>query len=309
LRNPLAGKPGETLMDAQKGRGRRKGAALLCVLLGLLFLLQSCPFDKSAADGDDLSLAEAALNERDISDAAMYFERYLRKNPTGIKRWEVWWQLLSIALDIRRDKRTASEYLEIMLAEFSDDPSRRRRIQMLLARMYSDLLNDASAVRLWEALTADPDTPPPDRAAVYRELSRVYLRRLEFSRATEMLGLCLDLDVSSEIKADCLYTLAETQMFTGDLADSEQALRELLRLEDISNERRVLVVFMLADVLEQQDRLPEATELFESIRETYPNTRVTEIRLGALKTKSGDKRPAAKAKKSGSADVFSWGGA
>jgi lipopolysaccharide biosynthesis regulator YciM len=192
---------------------------------------------------------------------------------------------------VRQNKRTAAEYLEIMLTEFGNDPHKRRIIQIGLETLYRDMREDAKAVRLWEALAADPDTPPEDRAAVYRELSQAYLRRLEFSLATDVLGLCLQLDVSSEIKADCLYSLAETQMFTETLTGSEQALRDILRLEDVSEERKVLAVFMLADVLEQQDRLSEAAELFESIRETYPNTRVIEIRLGALKSKSGGKQP------------------
>jgi hypothetical protein len=282
-------------ISTSKGSAGRKAAAFF-FSLGLLFLFTACPFGDGAEKKDDLALADAALNERDTGDAAMYFERYLRKNPAGEKRWDVWRQLLALTLDIRQDKKTASEYLEIMLTEFADDPPKRRRIQMRLAALCKELRDDARAVRLWEALAADADTPAADRAGVYRELSQAYLRRLEFSLATEVLGLCLSLDVSSEIKAHCLYALSETQMLTGDLAGSEQALRDLLRLKDLAEEPRVLAVFMLADVLEQEERLPEAVDLFESIRENYPNTRVIEIRLGSLKTKNSAKPPVKKKK-------------
>ena len=277
-------------ISAIRGSAGRRAAALF-FSLGLLFLFTACPFGGGAEKKDDLALADAALDERDSGDAAMYFERYLRKNPAGEKRWDVWRQLLALTLDIRQDKKTALEYLEIMLTEFAGDPPKRRLIQMRLAAICKDLRADARAVSLWEALAADPDTPAPDRAEVYRELSQAYLRRLEFSLATEVLGLCLSLDVSSEIKANCLYALSETQMLTGELAGSEQALRELLRLKDLAEERRVLAVFMLADVLELEERLPEAADLFESIRESYPNTRVIEIRLGNLKRKNGAKTP------------------
>lgn len=262
-------------------------ALLICLWLPVL--LAGCPLEQGSGDRDDVALAEAALNDRDIGDAEMYFERYLRKNPAGEKRWEVWRQLLSISLDVRQDKATTAEYLEIMLTEFKDDAPKRRRIQMGLASIFNDMRDYTRAVSLWETLAADPDTPAITLAAVYRELSHAYLRRLEFTPATEVLGLCLQLEVPRETQADCYYALAETQMLTGELVESEKALRQLLQLEEVAEERRVLAVFMLADVLEQQERLSEAAGLFESIRETYPNARVIEIRLGALKNKTGSK--------------------
>lgn len=257
------------------------GALLLTTLI-----LSGCSLEQLLPkDKDDLTLAEEALSERDIGDAEMYLERYLRKNPDGQDRWEVWLQLLSISLDLRQDKATAGEYLEIMLREFAGDPPKRRHIQMLLAGLYKDMQIYPRASALWEVLATDPDLSSEERAIVYRELSHAYLRRLEFTTATDILGLCLQLDVRQDTKADCLYALAETQMLTHKLDESEQALRDLLSLTDISAERRVLATFTLADVLEQQDKLKEAAKLFESIRETYPNTKVVEVRLGALKNK------------------------
>jgi tetratricopeptide (TPR) repeat protein len=262
------------------------GALLLATLL-----LVGCPLEELLPRvKDDLTLAEEALSERDIGDAEMYFERYLRKNPDGEDRWEVWLQLLSISLDIRQDKATAGDYLEIMLSEFNADPPKRRHIQMALAGLYKDMRLYFRAFLLWEALATDPGLSSEERALVYRELSHAYLRRLEFTSATDILGLCLQLDVRPDTKADCLYALAETQMLTDKLGESEQALRDLLLLTDISTDRRVLATFILADVLEQRDKLQEAASLFESIRETYPNTKVVTVRLSALKDKMGAKK-------------------
>jgi len=261
------------------------------LLLAMLLLVGCSPTELLSKPKDDLTLAEEALGERDIGDAEMYFERYLRKNPGGEDRWEVWLQLLSISLDIRQDKATAGNYLEIMLSEFNADPPRRRYIQKALASLYKDMRLFSRAFFLWEALEADPDLSSEDRAIVYRELSHAYLRRLEFTAATDALGLCLQLDVRPDTKADCLYALAETQMLTGRLDESEQALRDLLDLgKAISPDRIVLATFILADVLEQRGKLQEAASLFESIRETYPNTKVVTVRLSALKEKMGDKK-------------------
>jgi len=257
-------------------------------LLLTTLLLSGCVLENLLSKPkDDLILAEEALSERDIGDAEMYFQRYLRKAQDGEDRWEVWQQLVSISLDIRQDKATAVEYLEIMLLEFNDDLSKRRHIQMTLAGLYRDMRMFSRALLLWETLATDPGLSYEELASVYRELSHAYLRRLEFIPAIEILGLCLQLDVRPDTKAGCLYALAETQMLTDNLDASEQTLRDLLRLAGISADRRILATFTLADVLEQRDKLQEAALLFESIRETYPNTKVVTVRLGALRDKMG----------------------
>ena len=262
------------------------GALLLTTLL-----LSGCVLEKLLSTSkDDLTLAEEALSEYDIGDAEMYFQRYLRKNPDGKDRWEVWRQLLSISLDIRQDKATAAGYLEIMLLEFYADPPKRQYIQMSLAGLYGDMRMFSRAFFLWETLAMEPGLSFEERAMSYRELSHAYLRRLEFTSATDILGLCLQLDVRPDTKADCLYALAGARMLTDNLDESEQALRNLLRLNGISADRRVLATFILADVLEQGDKLKEAASLFESIRESYPNTKVVTVRLSALKDKMGEKK-------------------
>lgn len=281
------------------GRPGSGGQLLLRVLLTALVLaaclLAACGGADAPAPEEDLKRADAALRDRDIGDAEMYFERYLRRNPGGDQRWQVWHKLLEIALNIRQDKATAAEYLEIMLTEFADDPPRRRSIQLELAGLCDKMRDYGRAVTLWETLAADKDAPDQDLALVYRELSRAYLRRLEFSEATDVLGYCLELKVGEDTKADCLYALAETQMLTEALKESEQALRDLLQLDNVSEDRRIQAVFMLADVVEQQNRLDEAEELLERIRDSYPNARVVAMRLEGIKEKRKIKREPAPA--------------
>lgn len=267
------------------------------VLLGILLLPVGCPLERhSSLPDDDMVLAEKALRERDVGDAEMHFERYLRKNPSGIHRWKVWHQLLSISLDIRQEKVTAAEYLEIMLEEFTGDPEKRRKIQVQLAALYNDMRVLDRAVELWEALSTDEGTPDEMRAEVYRQLSRAYLRRLEFTLSTDMLDRCLELDVLLSTKAECMFALAETQMLTEALDKSEKTLREMLRMEGLSPRQRVLAVFTLADVLEQLERYDEARQLFESIHDDYPNTGVIEVRLASLRNRKTSRPPASKGK-------------
>ena len=266
---------------------------LLCLplLLSLAFFFGGRGFKADDSLKSDLDMAEKAVKARDTGDAEMFYERYLRKNPAGEQRWNVWHNLLDIALNIRQDKATAKNYLEIMLAEYAADPPKRREIQKRLAAVCDELRLYDRAVSLWEALVEDEGAPAEDKAACYRELSHAYMRRLEFTMATEVLDLCLQLDVSPATKADCLYDVAEAAMFTDDLEKSEKALRALLDMPEASPQRRVLAVFMLADVLEQRNRPDEAVRLFESIRESYPNSKVIELRIAALRGKQAPKKP------------------
>lgn len=270
-------------LDRLWGRARKVFA-----LLGVLCLLLSaagCPLE---GDGpkDDLSLARKAFAERDLGDAEMYFERYLRKNPEGDHRWEVWQQLLSISLDMRQDKATAAAYLEVMLIEYGADHARRWPLQMQLARLYGDLHNTARATGLWETLAQDSELPVEQMAVVYRELAKVYMGRLEFTPAVDAITMCLELkNTAPDTTADCYYYMSEIHIIMDALKDSEKSLRSLLALEGVSPEKKVIATFTLADVLEQQKKYTEAAELFDSIRETYPNTKVVEIRLGSLKSK------------------------
>ena len=266
---------------------------LLCLplLLTLAFFLGGRRFEENSSPKSDLAMAEKAIKARDIGDAEMFYERYLRKNPAGEQRWGVWQSLLNISQNIRQDKATAKNYLEIMLLEYAADPPKRREIQKQLANLCDDLRLYDRAVTLWEALVEDQGTPAEDKAVFYRELSHAYMRRLEFTMAVDVLDLCLKLDVSPSTKAECLYDVAEAEMFTGDLEESEKALRALLDMPAASAQRRVLSVFMLADVLEQRNRPEEAVQLFESIRDSYPNSKVIEMRITALRSKQTPKKP------------------
>jgi tetratricopeptide (TPR) repeat protein len=234
---------------------------------------------------DDLALADAAIADHDVGDGEMYLLRYLRKNPDGDRRWEVWRRILALTLNVRQDKATARDYLEIMLREFSGDPARKRGIAMELAGLCRDMRFNARAAELWESLAADPDLDTEDKAAVYKELSYAYMRSLEFTPAADVLALCLNLNVGPDAKADCYSALSETQMLNENLKGAEQVLRELLKLEGLSESRKTAAVFMLADVVEQENRPEEARALLESILHSYPNSKVIEIRLAALKGK------------------------
>ncbi|MDR2800573.1 MAG: hypothetical protein LBB52_04805 [Desulfovibrio sp.] len=259
------------------------GKLVQCALaLFLPLALCACPLEEKAGVRDDIALAEAAMEEQDTGDAEMYFLRYLRKNPNGDRRWDVWQNLLSIALDIGQDKAVAKDYLEIMLTEFSADAGRKRDISLQLARLCGEMRFFSRSEALWEALAADPGLGVEEKALAYKEMAYGFLRRLEFSPAAEVLEHCLRLKAGADRTADCYYVLAQTQVLLEDPGAAEVALQNMLKLDGLSEDRRTAGIFMLSEVVEQQNRPDEARRLLESIMRAYPNSKVIEIRLGSL---------------------------
>lgn len=232
---------------------------------------------------DDLALANQAYDRYEITDAEIFYERFLRKNPESPNRWWVWNRLLDISLNIRQQKTTSIAYLEIMAEEYAHDDDKRRSILRSLATLYFDVRNYHQAVIVWENLAYDPTSLASEKAEALRKLAFLYLRRLDFSDSTSALQLCLNLDVEMEIKADCLFDLAEIQLLLGDLPKAYGNLHTLLQLDDTNKERYLMVRFMYADVLEQKGRYEEALALFSQLRTVHPNPGVIDVRIDSLK--------------------------
>ena len=271
-----------TYLFVLHGTGRVLGA---CALLCLLLFAGGC--NRTPEVENDFQLAEVAYEHKEIADAEMHYERFLRKNQENEKRWYVWQRLLDIALNFRQEKRVARSYLEIMLEEFASDPLRKRIIQIQLADVAASLKEYSRAITLWESLVAEPQTPAEEKAAAYISLSGAYLRRLDFTLATEALELCLELPVKLATKVECQYELATAEALTDNLPKAEKTLESLISMPEINEEHLVLGLFALADVYEQQEKFAKAKALYESIRETYPNQQVIAMRILDLEKKVG----------------------
>lgn len=269
------------------------GKSLL--LCAALFLLSAC-LEERGGTPDELAQAREYMLNRDFMEAEKSFERYLRANPNGKERWEVWNKLVELALNVRHDRNAAIELLRAMQQEYSGslpvpetvaDPETlrgyRRIISDRLAYQYEQALYYEGAVELWGALAKDVDATPVQKADSLRNLARIYLRRLEFESAKGSLTLCIEMEIPQSAKSDCQYDLADLYMIMDDMDSGIRALRSLLEQEGMDNDKRVMSIFMLADALEQQGNKESALGLFESIRFTYPNAKVVEARIEYLK--------------------------
>ena len=112
-------------------------------------------------------------------------------------------------------------------------------------------------------------------------------------------------------KPRCLYELAQTleymqrciesqsialspeQVRSFDAKKNQQHIKELLlsirALDRVNSERKALAGFMLAEVYENMGEISKAVSLLKSLKETYPNPKVIDVRLAYLKKKSKKK--------------------
>lgn len=253
------------------------------ILILLLALVLTGCFERGEKTPNDLAEAREYMLHRDFMEAEKSFERYLRGNPKGEERWAVWQSLVDLALNVRHDRNAAIELLRTMLQEFDPIPERRRVVQDMLAHQYELARNYDGSVELWGSMVKDADTPAIQKAEALRNLARVYLRRLEFEPARDVLTFCMELGITQSAKSDCQYDLADLYMIMEDMDAGIKELRNLLEQEGVDDEKRVLAIFMLADALEQQGNRDSALGLFESIRFVYPNQRAVEARIDYLK--------------------------
>lgn len=254
---------------------------LLLSVLGAMFCLSGC-FDDTAGR-DDLSEAREYMRHRDFMEAEKSFERYLRRNPDGKDRWEVWNNLVDLALNVRHNRVAAIELLEAMLIEYEGVYPEFRLVQERLASEYEQSRRFDRAMALWAQIEAAPGTPALQKASIYRSMARIYLRRLEFEHVKTSLNQCLALDLPRSIKSDCQYDLADAYMIMEDTDAGIATLRDLLLQDGVDDDLQVLAIFMLADALELKGEKQDALALFESIRFTYPNNSVIEARIEYLK--------------------------
>ena len=270
-------------------RYRTRTATIVAVLVLCLFA-SSCGQQEGKQAPSDIAEARTALMQRDFIGAEKSFERYLRRSPQGENRWEAWNSLVDLALTVRHDRKSAIELLEAMHIEFAEQPVQSRVVTRRLASLYQLSRKYDLAMKLLVSVAEDRKASPEERAEAYKDLAEIYMRRLEFELAKEALDQCLAQKVSGTLHGQCLYDRAQAYMAEENLEEAVVNLRAVLEQQGVSPSLNSLSTFMLADALEQQGNTKEALELFEKLRDTYPNTLVVEKRITFLKNKSKTKR-------------------
>lgn len=231
----------------------------------------------------DLKAAREQYSQGYYLQSETGYERYLQRNPQGEFRKEAWNRLLNIALNIKGDLERSVSLLEAMSLEESHDKLERWKIMYQLGDIYMQLGKRSKAVETLEKSLMLAEDMPEQTVKTQLRLARIYRLQGNYDLVMEALNNCAESAATNEDKATCLYELAQSYSLINNWGLVRKALEQLLALDNVDEERRAMATFLLAEAFEYAHDYDKVRSLLESIRETYPNPKVVEARLRALK--------------------------
>lgn len=252
----------------------------LIVLALLVISLTGC--GQSDPSGNDLINVREAYTKGFYLEARAGYERYLQLYPQGDFRLEAWNRLLEISLNVSGDLDRAIGLLEAMILEYGTEQETAWKLMNRLGELYE--LN-GEAVKSLEARERSLEFSGGELSkTVPTRLAMALLQRglREYGLAVDMLKICADNAIDPELRALCLYEEAQTYSFMQSWGQAKEVLEVIVAEKQAEEKIYAQSVFLLGDVYEQELNFGKARELFESIKETYPNPKVIEIRLKNL---------------------------
>ena len=178
----------------------------------VVLLLYGCTAEKTGkGDIDDARSAYAGGN---FTEAERIYESYLQYNADGQYRWEAWNRLLDISLNVLGNYEKSSSLLEAMILEFSQDPEQAWKLTSKLAQLQEDAKKWNEAVSSWQNALEINGLDEKLVPEVYLRMARIYRSQHAIDLAEQALDACQSDARQPEMKAMCLYELAQTLEYT-----------------------------------------------------------------------------------------------
>lgn len=247
--------------------------------------LNNLEYDKVSGLLDEMYKEFIAVPHVDLAAVYRACEFYLRYHPEGQQRYAAWNKLVSLTL--RGDKNLAVQMLEAMSEEFSDYSVRLQDILLRQVELEEELRRFPDAVESWERLLALPGISAAHIVEWSSRLGRVFFLQRDFASAEEVLLSCAERTLPAATGVSCLLDLGTLYQAQNRLDDMRTVMQRILAIADISEDLRARAIFELADIEYQSGNLEEARGLFTSIRASYPNPMVIDMRLRAIRDKMG----------------------
>jgi tetratricopeptide (TPR) repeat protein len=255
---------------------------LMLILLATAMLVAVACSRESTPGGEDIQRAREAYSKGFYLEAEKDYERYLQVEPQGEHRKEAWDRLSEIAVTIKGDLDRAVVLLEAMYLELGMDRDAAWQIMFQLGDVYAQLGNQSKAIEAFEKCLAHAEGSPRRTYATLLRMARLHRSMGNYDLVAMTLENCADAAEDGHGKARCLYELAQSYSFIGNTGQARRAVETLLNIPDADEETRVLAVFLLADIAENERDYPRARQLLQSILTTYPNPKVVEARLANM---------------------------
>lgn len=262
------------------GRGTWPAAVLLGLMLSSVALGPGC--DRLPVVGNDLDEARAAIQARNWTLAERLLERYLRTQQDADLRWEAWQRLLEVAGSAGADMRTALDFLEAMLMEYSGDEARAKQILQRMGELNENMRRYDRAAEVWSTYIDLGGLTDAEMVKGHRSLAQIHARAGRFETAEDVLQNCLAASTADAGKAQCLYDLADMHASLEHWKEASDLALQIMDME-VDEKLKALAAFLLGDAFEQQKKPEEALVFFEHARANYPNEMVVDNRISHLK--------------------------
>jgi len=249
---------------------------LLTVLL-IIALVCGCDAEHG------LKTAEKAAQESDWPRAIRILEQYLLKEKDADKRWQAWTLLTQGSL-IMNGEVWSMSHLDAMLQEFGDNPSRRFEILRRQAVCHERMRQWDKAAATWEHILTMSGLLDRERAEICRKAGLNRLRSGQWEEANRVLAQRPKLSSFPDLEAECRFLQAQACTLNNDL-DQALACLDNFDMTGIEDDLYGQILFLHADILEQQEKKEEALRLFRSALSLYPNPQAVQKRLDFLEKK------------------------
>jgi len=260
---------------------RTRIIACACALV-LAFLVSACDRGASAGSAVDLDIAREAYSSGYFLEAETAYERYLQSDPQGKHRLEAWTRLVDICSGVKGDPDKAIALLETATLEYASRPKDNWGLLFRLGELYEQRGQRKKALDAWGRCL---DTAGDDAA----KTGQVQMRMAIADRALGKADLAVDLFTQCvrqakdiDAKSRAMYELAQTYGMSWNWPKAKGIVEEILAMEKISQDVRIMSTYLLADAYESERNLPKARELLVSLKDTYPNPEVIINRLNTL---------------------------
>lgn len=261
----------------------RRFGPLFLVGLVLLLLGQACTGGPEQDEATrKLVRARQAWLTGDYAKAEAGYQRYLQDVKNGPGRLEAWQRLTDIALIVWGNPAAAAPLLDAAMLEIGpDDPA---LTELLVAAVDVALRTDntAKALDLLQALAARQDLSPSRRVWVALHREQALTMRHDLPGAKQTLEACRQADLPAATTAPCSLRLATVLSESGQQERACAIWQSVFQDTTVNTTLRAQAGFALAETAEARRDKKTARQLYEAIKDWYPNPVVIHHKLDYL---------------------------
>jgi tetratricopeptide (TPR) repeat protein len=250
------------------------------LLLVLSVLLPAC--SERSPEPQVLKMADEAFSRGEYLASERLYESFLQDHSDDEGRWKAWNRLLTISRTIRKSTSRSTQLLEAMHLEFIEDQDRLWEVLLLLGEEYRVQREHEKASAVYQKALEIPERRVEEYLEVRFLLFESQKKSGSFDLARTVLHDGLEMEVEPEKRAWMLLELSYLSMYAQELDEARAKLEEILAMDLVESETRVLAVFALGDLAEQQGEYEQARELFGSIVHAHPNPAAVRSRMNSL---------------------------